>query len=211
MDIPLFPLHVVLYPGSRLPLRIFEPRYRALLSDVLAGDETFGIAAIAHGMEAGGPADVHPVGTRALVQGVVRGDDGSADIVVLGTDRFRIDRRLPEDPYPRAAVTILPEERGAGAGAALADARAAVARYRVVLARFEEPVDELDVPDDPVEAAYVLASALRLDTAGHQRSLGAADAAERLRLVADAARTETTLLEQIGPPVGRIPSSYSPN
>ncbi len=131
------PLHVALFPGTRLPLRIFEPRYRALLTDVLADDERFGIAAIVHGMEAGGPAEVYPVGTRALIQGLVRRDDGGADIVVLGTDRFRIEHRLPDDPYPRAAATLLPEEAGPGAAAALADARAAVGRYRAVLARSE--------------------------------------------------------------------------
>lgn len=205
------PLHVALFPGTRLPLRIFEPRYRALLTDVLADDERFGIAAIVHGMEAGGPAEVYPVGTRALIQGLIRRDDGGADIVVLGTDRFRIERRLPDDPYPRAAATLLPEEAGPGAAAALADARAAVQRYRAVLARSEPHVGDLEIPPDPVEASYVLASALRLDTAGHQRSLAAPDAAERLRMVAEVSRAETSLLDRIGPPVGRMPSSYSPN
>ena len=52
--IPLFPLHLVVFPGSRLPLRIFEPRYTDLVSECLQGDKGFGICLINEGRDVGG-------------------------------------------------------------------------------------------------------------------------------------------------------------
>ena len=67
VEIPLFPLHVVLFPGETLPLHIFEMRYRAMIEHVLATDRRFGVIAIRQGMEAGGYAETFDVGTLATV------------------------------------------------------------------------------------------------------------------------------------------------
>lgn len=52
--LPMFPLESVQLPGETLPLRIFEPRYRELVTDCLAGDRRFGVVLIAAGREVGG-------------------------------------------------------------------------------------------------------------------------------------------------------------
>lgn len=52
--LPMFPLGSVLLPGSPLPLQVFEPRYRAMLDDCLAGDQRFGVVLIERGFEVGG-------------------------------------------------------------------------------------------------------------------------------------------------------------
>ncbi|TDH22195.1 ATP-dependent protease [Mycobacteroides franklinii] len=107
---PMFPLQSVLLPGEPLPLRIFEPRYVALVRDVMAADHTFGVVLIARGREVGGGDVRHDVGTAARV----------LDCESLGADRFslrcegahriRITRWLDDDPYPRAETESWPDE-----------------------------------------------------------------------------------------------------
>ncbi|SKU41496.1 ATP-dependent protease La domain protein [Mycobacteroides abscessus subsp. abscessus] len=107
---PMFPLQSVLLPGEPLPLRIFEPRYVAMIRDVLAADRAFGVVLIARGREVGGGDVRHDVGTAARV----------LDCESLGADRFavscegahriRITSWLEDDPYPRAEVEPWPDE-----------------------------------------------------------------------------------------------------
>ena len=212
MELPLFPLHVVLFPGMAMPLHVFEDRYRALMDHVLSGDRRFGIAAIRRGSEVGGYAETHRVGCIANVEQVTRSADGSMGIVVIGDQRFSINVRLPDDPYPRAEVSILDEPAGLVGEGDLTVARAATHRYLSVVAKLQgEEVVAPSLPDDVVAASFILASALGLDLSERQRLLEAEDAASRLHLLAELARREATLLEAVGPSVGRPSGSYSPN
>jgi Lon protease-like protein len=102
-DLALFPLNTVLFPGTWLPLRVFEPRYKRLLSDCLDGDRTFGVALIKYGEEVGGPATPFGVGTLARVQEVAQ-DRGNFHLLLRGERRFEIDALLGDDPYPKARV-----------------------------------------------------------------------------------------------------------
>ena len=126
MDTPLFPLHVVLFPGSAMPLHVFETRYRALMERVLSDDRRFGVLAIRRGREVGGYADTFRIGTMAVVEQVQRAPDGSMAIIVTGHERFAVDVRLPDDPYPVGEVTILDEQPGEHPSKELPGARAAV-------------------------------------------------------------------------------------
>lgn len=212
MELPLFPLHVVLLPGGTLPLHIFEPRYRAMMETVLVTDRSFGIVAIRHGMEAGA-AEIHDVGTIAAVEQVKRAPDGTMDILVAGRKRFRVDMRLPDDPFPRAAVTPVDlEDAGEDAGDLLTPARAAVHRYLSVVAQIQgSEVRAPAVPPDLVGASFVLADALAIDLPERQRLLACGTAAARLALTIELARREAALLEAVGPSVGRPSGAYSPN
>ena len=83
-EIGLFPLGVVLLPTERVPLHIFEPRYRELIGECLEDSEEFGFLL-------GGDGEPHGVGTRAAVTEVLnRFADGRLDVVVEGGDRFRV-------------------------------------------------------------------------------------------------------------------------
>ncbi|HEV8360499.1 MAG TPA: LON peptidase substrate-binding domain-containing protein [Candidatus Thermoplasmatota archaeon] len=106
--IPLFPLDVVLFPGMPLPLRIFEPRYHAMLRDCEARGQGFGVVLIREGVEVGGDAEPFPIGTLARID--QRSDHGDvAFIVARGTRRFRIARTIRERPYLEGEVAWLPE------------------------------------------------------------------------------------------------------
>jgi len=212
MDMPLFPLHVVLFPGSAMPLHVFEPRYRALMDRVLSEGRRFGVLAIRRGREVGGYADTFRIGTVAVVEQVQRAPDGSMAIIVTGHERFALDVRLPDDPYPIGEVTLLDESHGEHPSKELAPARAAVNRYLSVVARVHgDDVMAPTLPDDIVTASFALASTLTLDLPERQRLLEADDAANRLRLVTELAKREALLLEAVGPSVGRPTDAVSPN
>ena len=94
--LPLFPLGTVLFPGLVLPLNVFEPRYRALVADLVAedGDEprSFGVIAIRAGHEVGdgNVHSMHSVCCVAQLREVTELDDGRYEIITVGTSRFRV-------------------------------------------------------------------------------------------------------------------------
>jgi Lon protease-like protein len=84
-ELGLFPLPLVLVPTERIPLHIFEPRYKELINECLERGEPFGLVLAA------GEGAVHDVGTRASVEEVLEVlDDGAMNIVVEGRERFRL-------------------------------------------------------------------------------------------------------------------------
>ena len=130
--IPLFPLpNVVLFPGACLPLHVFEPRYRAMVSDVLAGDRLIGLVLLQHGWEEDdeGHPPVYPVGCAGLVTHADRLEDGRYDIVLCGLEKFRIVTELNETglslarPYRVARIEPLPEPFQAGERDAIQEGR----------------------------------------------------------------------------------------
>ena len=121
--IPLFPLGSPLFPGTVLPLVIFEPRYRRLVRDLLAhpagSDERFfGVVAIRQGWEVEqvSPAEaLYDVGCTARLQGVRELGDGRFRIVTVGAERFRLLDVVvgDEPPYLQGEVEWLAEEEAA--------------------------------------------------------------------------------------------------
>jgi uncharacterized protein len=99
--IPLFPLQSVLFPGGRLPLRIFEQRYMDMAKVSLKESTSFGICLIAKGEEvarAGAtPATPHRVGTLAHIADWDMQQLGVLDIIAQGGERFRLLRHWTED------------------------------------------------------------------------------------------------------------------
>jgi ATP-dependent Lon protease len=84
-ELGLFPLPIVLVPTERIPLHIFEPRYRELIDDCVENGEEFGLVLST------GDGAVHEIGTRAAVAQVLEVlEDGSMNIVVEGGERFRL-------------------------------------------------------------------------------------------------------------------------
>lgn len=84
-ELGLFPLPIVLVPTERIPLHIFEPRYRELIDECAATETEFGLALST------GDGAVHEVGTRARVADVLEVlEDGRMNVIVEGGDRFRL-------------------------------------------------------------------------------------------------------------------------
>ena len=112
--LPLFPLpNTVLFPNVFLPLHIFEPRYRDMVSDALAGDRLIGMVLLRPGWEQEYEKQppVYPVGCSGLITHVERLADGRFNIVLRGVERFRILEEDHERSYRRAIVEPLIERR----------------------------------------------------------------------------------------------------
>ncbi|MFT7598203.1 MAG: Lon protease-like protein [Acidimicrobiales bacterium] len=108
--LPQFPLGSILLPTMVLPLHVFEPRYRVMIDELVAGDREFGVVMIERGTEVGGNDVRHNVGTVARILEAETFDDGRSALVTLGTRRFKVTSWLPDDPYPVAEVEFWPDE-----------------------------------------------------------------------------------------------------
>lgn len=112
IELAMFPLESALLPDEDLPLRIFEPRYGALVRRCLDGDEPFGVVLISAGREVGGGDSRCDVGTLC---GIIEHADLGAGRFALRCrtgERIRVSGWLPDDPYPRATATLWPDEPG---------------------------------------------------------------------------------------------------
>jgi Lon protease-like protein len=152
----MFPLGAVLLPGAVLPLHVFEPRYRALVTDCLAGEPEFGVVLIERGREVGGGDVRRDVGTVARIVEVAALPDGRSALVTVGTRRITVDAWLPDDPYPVAEVSDWPDaEDDVGAGV-LDDVLAHLRRVLALQTELGDPSPPVatEVADDPVLATY---------------------------------------------------------
>ena len=111
---PQFPLRSVLFPSMVLPLHVFEPRYRTMVSDLLEGDRRFGVVMIDRGSETGGEDQRSSFGTVARIVEAEEYPDGRWRSITVGVERFRVNQWLEDDPYPRAEVDLWPDEDADG-------------------------------------------------------------------------------------------------
>jgi uncharacterized protein len=185
----MFPLGTVLLPHMLLPLHVFEPRYRALLRDVLDGDGEFGVVLISRGQEVGGGDQRTDVGTVARVLQAEELEDGRWVTVAVGTHPLHVERWLPDDPYPRALVREV-EQEVPDLGVLRELIEDLEPRVRRVLGMQAE-LGEEGVPatvtfdPDPLVACWQLAVVAPLSPFDAQRVLEAADHVERLHLLGD--------------------------
>jgi Lon protease-like protein len=110
--IPIFPLpNAVLFPNVFLPLHIFEPRYREMVADALAGDRVIGMVLLQPGYQADyeGRPPVYPVGCGGLITHSEILPDGRYNIMLRGIEKFRITGEQSDKPYRVARVEGLPE------------------------------------------------------------------------------------------------------
>ncbi len=111
--LPLFPLpDVVHFPGTELPLHIFEPRYRQLVAELLeapAAERRIGMIFVHRDRESGEAGLVEP-GCAGLLVAHEPLEEGRSNIVLAGEFRFVVERELPGKPYRRALVRMLDDE-----------------------------------------------------------------------------------------------------
>ena len=108
--IALFPLpNSIFYPGTVLPLHIFEERYRKMVGDAIDSSQWIGMVLLQPGYEEtyDGSPDINPVGCAGSLQQWNKHDDGKYDIVLRGQNRFRIVREVGDSLYRQAEVELL--------------------------------------------------------------------------------------------------------
>jgi Lon protease-like protein len=179
----LFPLNLVLFPGTPLPLHIFEPRYRQLLSDCLAGNRRFGITPPGESREA---PDLGAVGSVAEVRANDQLPDGRSNIVVVGGARFTVrDVVAGAAPYHVGVVEEfedLPDT--APPAELLGDLRARFGRYYATLRQLHDAQpEELALTEEPLPLSFTVSAALECDFGIKQRLLATRSTDERVRLL----------------------------
>lgn len=179
----MFPLGTVLFPTMLLPLHVFEPRYRALVDDCVAGDGEFGVTLIERGSEVGGGDVRTDVGTVARIVQVERFEDGRFAVAAVGTRRIRIERWLADDPYPRAEVVDW-EDVGT-TETALDEADALFRRALALAAELGEAPAPLDVElaDDPAMATFQIGALAPLGPLDRQALLATERPDDRVTLL----------------------------
>lgn len=206
--LPLFPLGMVLFPGMVQPLHVFEPRYRTLIRRLTTQPadtaRELGIVAIRQGWEVGsqGARALYDHGCVAALRKVEAHDDGAFDLVLVGTDRFRLARvDSASEPYLVGRVDRLADDAGDPAYAEIlaGSVRRLYADYLAALAHVQElrlTVPEL--PADPRALSHLVAATAPLDLGDRHGLLAAPDAVARLRGELRLIKRELTMLRRVG-------------
>jgi Lon protease-like protein len=194
-ELGLFPLPIVLVPTERIPLHIFEPRYKGLIDECIELGEEFGFVL------ATGDGAVHEIGTRARVAQVVETlDDGSMNIVVEGGERFRLLELTSGRSFTTATVEpVLDDDEPA----LEADVERALAVF-TELAEVSE--SDVEIPD-PLSPHFDFELAARVDFTVEAKQEVLSMTSPRARMTAlvgllevalEAVRLELTLRERAG-------------
>ncbi len=197
----MFPLGTVLIPGAAIELRIFEPRYQAMLTECLVGNGTFGIVLIERGNEVGGGEQRTDVGTIARIERAEDLGNGHTGLIAVGTDRIRVNEWLPDDPFPRAEVIGWPDEPVADRADLQRRYDDCVASLRGLLAmatelRLGAAPATFDAPDDPDDDPFLLIRHTPMSTIDCHRALCAPDLLQRLDLLAPLLEDDRRVLER---------------
>lgn len=187
-ELPLFPLNTVLFPGMRLPLHIFEQRYKTMIGECLERRRPFGVVLIKSGSEVGGLAEPNLVGTSAVITHVQRLDDGRMNLLAVGVRRFRVVDLSTRSGYLVGQVEDIepPEEDPE----ALRDETERVAAlfgeyFRLLLSLNGQWQRSIPVPSDAGALADHVAASMDIDVLVKQDLLETESALMRLRKEAD--------------------------
>ncbi|MGE0219421.1 LON peptidase substrate-binding domain-containing protein [Mycolicibacterium sp.] len=202
--LPMFPLEVAMLPGEELPLRIFEPRYTALVQTCLAADDpVFGVVLIAAGREVGGGDTRSDVGALARIEESAEMGAGRYRLKCVMGERIKVIEWQPDDPYPKAVVQEWPDEPGDPVSVhAIRDIedrmvglfeRIAAARGARVDAR--DIVRGADESGDPSKWLYALSARLPMGQADRYAVLAAPTVAQRVAALSEAVDTVTAMIE----------------
>lgn len=189
MELPLFPLNSVLFPGATLPLHIFEERYKLMISRCIEEASPFGVLLIRSGDEVGGAAEPFDVGTTARIARVQRLEEGRMNLICFGEKRFRWTRRLQEAPYLIGEVEPLESTDDEGDDVReLAEAVGAQfgEYYRLFLAASNQWARQVALPASPCQLADFVASRLAVDLWTKQRLLEELSVRRRLEMEREA-------------------------
>ena len=170
--VPLFPLDVVLFPGVPLPLHIFEPRYKEMISECLAQKKLFGVVRAS----SDGVADVGC--TAEIVEITKQYDDGRMDILTRGIERFEVLEVNEERSFLQAEIAVIEDEPGTPAAQTVREA----VRLHAEIVRLAGA--DADGPDEEAaRLSFLLAGSLPLDLDFKQKLLTTLSETKRLEAV----------------------------
>lgn len=189
-ELPLFPLPVVLFPGVPLPLHIFEPRYREMLSDIRIDNSFFGLSYFDSSTS---EKDVPPaghIGCVAEVTEVQELPDGRSNVMTIGLIRYRVEEYVVTDaPYLVGRVSFFEDQEEdvdllTDRSREVADTFTRIARAVRILN--DERAALPDISDtEPQRLSFLVAAAMEIDADVKQEMLELSSTGERLRRLRD--------------------------
>ena len=172
--LPLFPLDVVLLPGTPLPLHIFEPRYKEMIGECLANNAPFGVI---RALEEG----IAEVGCTAEIITVTKEyPDGRMDLISEGRKRFEVLELNQDRSFLRAEILLVTDETGAPAS----EDKVRAIQVHLEILSLAGAVQDLSTADQNALSFY-LAGSLPLDLDFKQKLLAMRSEGLRIRAVAD--------------------------
>ncbi len=200
--LPLFPLpNLVFFPNTRLPLHVFEPRYRQMITDAVANDGRIGIVLLRPGWEADyfGSPPIHQWGTFGTIEQAVPLEDGRFNILIRGDARFRVVDEVSRVPYRTARVVAQPEEsRGPNEAYAQREWLAELSRQYLRYLPDQMAVPEIEtVGLDALTNALIMS--LNLDVEEKQRLLEINDLLSRAEKIGTELQTRIESLRFLAP------------
>ena len=179
--LPLFPLPAILLPGGRIPLHIFEPRYRRMVARCLEFDKRFGL--LYHDPDRRGPflMEEGRVGCVAEIEAFKPLPDGRSLLLAEGIERFRVREGIASDePYYEAVVEPYEDRAPASPGGLRSQRERSVTYFRAAALAQGTDEDELPEMDPDGELSFTLASTLQIDPSWLQALLEIRDERRRL-------------------------------
>ena len=172
--LPLFPLDVVLLPGTPLPLHIFEPRYKEMIRECLDNSAPFGVV---RALEEG----IAQIGCTAEIVSVTKEyPDGRMDLVAQGRERFEVLHLNEERTFLRAEILLVPDEDGV----APEGERTRAIKVHLEILSLAGAVQDLSGADAN-QLSFHLAASLPLDLDFKQKLIAIRSESDRLRTLAD--------------------------
>jgi len=189
-ELPLFPLPVVLFPGMPMPLHIFEPRYRKLLTDIRAGDNLFGLS---YFDSASSDKDVPPAGHIGCVAEVTETQglpDGRSNVLAVGVVRYRVEAYIERgDPYLVVQANYFEDEEEDEQELAVKSNEVAAMFMRVANAIRVINDERGNLPDisdtEPQKLSFLVAAAMEIEVETKQELLELRSTSERLNRLHD--------------------------
>ena len=199
IELPLFPLDVVLFPGENLPLHIFEPRYRLMINECYQEEKPFGIVLIRPESEHL-EEEPYPVGTMAEIVALDRLEDGRINLIARGLQRFHILSQHRQKPYLSGLVEVYEDiawqEQSLTTYAN--QARELFDSYLQILLEVVGKQDiDFNLPTAPEELSHFIAYFLDVQNERKQQFLELTSTKQRLVEEIDILRLELPLMRQM--------------
>jgi Lon protease-like protein len=200
-QIPLFPLHSVLFPGMPIRLQVFENRYLEMVQTCMDQNLPFGVVLIKEGMEALGPLPIpHEIGCLTTIQRLQPLEDGRINLVGQGIERIEVLELSREAPYLQATIQEWPlhGEDHPEALHLAGQVQPLLAHYLVELAASRrQSIEPPDLPIQPVRLAYLTCSLLHISAEEKQAYLAENEARNLLRQLLETLKMEIPLLRTL--------------
>jgi Lon protease-like protein len=199
IELPLFPLNLVLFPGTVSPLHIFETRYRQMIMDCERDNKPFGIV-LARPESEHLNEKPYPVGTMAEMRNLDRLEDGRYTLMAVGTKRFRIVSEHHNRPYLSGLVEPYEDvaEPARELTPAVQQARTLFGDYLGMLLEASDEKDvDANLPDEPEDLSHFIAYFLDIQEERKQQFLELTSTCQRLLEEVAILRREVPFMRQI--------------